>query len=116
MSEPQKKMHDCAWGSSADTQLALVVISTCEKAFFPKLSALGREHYRDEMRLCAYEYSKTEGTISMSAAALCQVDVATRFAGNPDFAEQPIARASFDWVRQRPHLRSRLVLIGDWET
>jgi uncharacterized protein len=91
-----KKMHDCAWGSSADTELAPIVISTCEKTFFPKLSALGKEHYGDEMQLCAYEYSKAEGTISMSAAALCQVDVATKFAGNPDLAEQPIARASFD--------------------
>lgn len=92
-----KRMHDCAWGSSADTQLAPIVISKCEKTFFPKLSSVGKEHYADEMQLCAYEYSKAEGTISMSAAALCQLDVATEFAGNANnIAEQPIERASFD--------------------
>jgi uncharacterized protein len=91
-----KRMHDCAWGSSADTQLAPIVISKCENTFFTKLSAVGKEHYEEEMQLCAYEYSKAEGTISMSAAALCQLDVATEFAGNPKFAEQPMARASFE--------------------
>jgi uncharacterized protein len=91
-----KKMHDCAWGSSADTQLAPIVISTCEKTFFPKLPATGKAHYEDEMQLCAYEFAKAQGTISMSAAALCQLDVATKFAANPEIAEQPIARASFE--------------------
>lgn len=90
-----KKMHDCAWGSSADTQLAPIVISKCEKTFLPKLSVAGKKHYADEMQLCAYEYAKAQGTISMSAAALCQLDVATKIAANPVIAEQPIARASF---------------------
>jgi len=91
-----KKIHNCAWGSSADTQLAPIVISKCEKTFFPKLSAVAKEHYEDEMQLCAYEFAKAQGTISMSAAALCQLDVATKFAAHSEIAEQPIARASFE--------------------
>lgn len=91
-----RKMHDCAWGSSADAQLAPIVISKCEKTFFPTLSKAGKEYYENEMQLCANEFAKAQGTISISAAALCQLDVATRFAADPKIAEQPIARASFD--------------------
>ena len=91
-----KKMHDCAWGSSADTQLVPIVISKCEKTFLPGLSVTGKEHYADEMQLCAYEFAKAQGTISMSAAAFCQLDVATKIAANPEIAEHPIARASFE--------------------
>jgi uncharacterized protein len=91
-----QRMHDCAWGSSADTQLAPIVISKCEKTFFSKLSAAGKERYEDEMQLCAYEYSKAQGTISMSAAALCQLDIATTFAADPSIAERPLAHVGVD--------------------
>lgn len=63
------KMRDCAWGSSADTQLAPIVIEKCEKTFLPKLSPAAQKRYADEMQLCAYEYARQEGTIYMSAAA-----------------------------------------------
>jgi uncharacterized protein len=90
------KMRDCAWGSSADTQLAPIVIAKCEKTFFRSLSPAAQKRYEDEMQLCAYEYARQEGTMYMSAAALCQVDVATHFATDPAAARQPVARASFN--------------------
>jgi len=94
--EAVAKMHDCAWGSSADTELAPIVISKCKKTFFDKLSPSAQERYGQEMQLCAYEYARQQGTMYMSAAALCQVDVAAHFAADPAAAGQPAARASFD--------------------
>jgi uncharacterized protein len=90
------KMRDCAWGSSADTQLAPIVIEKCEKTFLPKLSPAAQKRYADEMQLCAYEYARQEGTIYMSAAALCQFDVSARFAGDPAAVIKGSLRASFD--------------------
>lgn len=91
-----KKMHDCAWGSSADTQLAPIAITKCEKTFFKRLSPAAQKHYAEEMQLCAYEYAGQEGTLYMSAAALCQMDVAARFAADLAAANIPAPRASFD--------------------
>jgi uncharacterized protein len=90
------KMRDCAWGSSADTQLAPIVIAKCEKAFLGNLSPTAQKRYADEMQLCAYEYARQEGTMYMSAAALCQVGVAAHFAADPVAAGQHPLRASFD--------------------
>lgn len=98
------KIRDSAFGSSADTQLAPIVITKCEKTFFDKLSPAAKKHYGEEMQLCAYEYAQQEGTMYMSAAALCQVDVAARFATDPALANQPPARASFDCGRARTPL------------
>ncbi|HEX6497355.1 MAG TPA: lysozyme inhibitor LprI family protein [Acidobacteriaceae bacterium] len=91
-----KKLHDCQWGSSADTQFAPIVVAKCEKMFLDKLSQAAMDRYADEMQLCAYEYARQEGTISMSAAAMCQVDVAADFAANPAVANQSAQRASFN--------------------
>jgi len=90
------KLHACAWGSSADTQFASLVVEKCEKTFFDKLSPTGRERYEEEMQLCAYEFARQQGTMYMSAAALCQADVAADFSANPDKASRPLSRASFD--------------------
>lgn len=90
------RIHDCAWGSSADTELAPIVVEKCERTFFDKLSRSAQKYYGDQMQLCAYEYSRQQGTMYMSAAALCQVDVAAHFAADPSAANQPEPRASFD--------------------
>jgi uncharacterized protein len=90
------KLRRCAWGSSADTQFAPVVISKCEKTFLPKLSPSAEDRYVEEMQLCAYEESRADGTLSMSEAALCQVDIAAGYASHPEkFKDQPL-RASFN--------------------
>lgn len=90
------RINDCAWGSSADTGLAPIVITKCEKRFLEKLSPSAKEHYAEEMQLCAYEFARQEGTLYMSAAALCQVDVAAHFATDPTAASQATERAGFD--------------------
>jgi len=90
------KMHECAWGSSADTRLAPIVVAKCEKVFLRKLSPKALRGYAEEMQLCAYEYSQQQGTMYMSAAALCQVDVAVGFAADPAAASKLAGRASFD--------------------
>jgi uncharacterized protein len=91
-----KKLNDCRWGSSADTQFAPIVIEKCEKTFLNKLSPTAEKHYADQMQLCAYRYARQEGSLSMSEAAMCQVDVAAKLAASPAAADQPEARASFD--------------------
>jgi len=101
-------MRNCAWGSSADSQLAPIAIGKCEKSFFDKLSEKGKERYGQEMQLCAYEFAKQEGTMYISAAALCQVDVAARFASNPAEAEEAVARASFDCGTAKTPLESAI--------
>jgi uncharacterized protein len=102
------KMHECAWGSSADTQLAPIVITKCERTFLDKLSAVAQKSYADEMQLCAYEYAGQEGTMYMSAAALCQVDVAAHYAADPVAASKLAARASFDCARARTPLEKAI--------
>lgn len=96
------------WGSSADTQFGAIVVEKCEKQFFPKLSAAGKAHYEEEMQLCAYEYARADGTLAMSEAAMCQVDVAARFAANPTLAATPLPRASFDCARAQSPLEKAI--------
>jgi uncharacterized protein len=90
------KFNDCRWGSSADTQFAPIVIGKCEQTFFRKLSSAGKTRYATEMQLCAYEYSRQTGTLYMSEAASCQVDVASAYAAKPALANSVEPRASFD--------------------
>jgi uncharacterized protein len=90
------KLHECEWGSSADSEFAPIVVAKCEKEFFNGLSAMGKQRYGSEMQLCAYEYAKAGGTLAISEAAMCQVDVAAEFAANPALGNQPEPRASFD--------------------
>lgn len=105
------KLHECAWGSSADTQLAPIVVRKCEKMFFDRMPPAAQKRYADEMQLCAYEYARQEGTMYMSAAAMCQVDVAARFAANPAAASQSAARASFDC--DKAHTPLELAICSD---
>lgn len=95
------KLHDCQWGSSADTQLAPIVIQKCQKEFLGKLSPAGRANYDHEQHLCAYEYAQQEGTLFISERVVCEADVAAEFATHPERAAQPIPRASFDCDRAR---------------
>lgn len=99
-----KTLHRCAWGSSADTQFAPVVIAKCEKTFFGKLSGGEKTNYAEQMQLCAYEFARQQGTMYISAAALCQADVAARYAADPALAHASGARASFDCTNARTPL------------
>jgi uncharacterized protein len=89
-------LHNCAWGSSADTQFAPIAVTKCEKDFLAKLPKPAEDRYIEEMQLCAYGESRAEGTMSMSEAAICQADVAYDFATHPDKAYDRPLRASFN--------------------
>jgi len=97
-------LHECRWGSSADAQFAPIVIDKCEKTFVPKLTRTERLRYREERGLCAYEFAKQEGTISISEDYVCQADIAAKFAANPGLAKTPSPRASFDCSRAATRL------------
>lgn len=93
------KMHACAWGSSADASLAPIPITKCEKQFLTQLSDQAKQSYYQEMQLCAYESSRAEGTMAISEAALCQVDVAADFAAHTPDSDRAVRRASFDCAK-----------------
>ncbi|MDT3378782.1 lysozyme inhibitor LprI family protein [Labrys neptuniae] len=88
-------LRECRWGSSADTSFSAIVVSICEKEFYPQLSKADQIDYGDRMQLCAYRYASQQGTLYMSMAATCQSEVAARFA-DPNTAREPLGRASFN--------------------
>jgi hypothetical protein len=102
------KLHDCAWGSSADTRLAGIVIAKCEETFLGNLSSAAKNRYSEETELCAYEFARQTGTLYISAAALCQADVAVHFAGYPQSANRPSPRASFDCGKAQTALETAI--------
>ena len=89
------KLHRCEWGSSVDARFAGVVISKCEKTFLARLPRPAKERYTEEMQLCAYRESRAEGTIHISEAAMCEVDVAADYAVHPQKAQDQPMPASF---------------------
>ncbi len=89
-------LHACAWGSSADTTFAPIAVEKCEKVFLKKLPLPAEERYMEEMQLCPYGESRQDGTMAMSAAAICQADVAEDFADHPAKWQSKPLRASFD--------------------
>ncbi|MGA8085736.1 MAG: lysozyme inhibitor LprI family protein [Terracidiphilus sp.] len=101
-------LSKCAWGSSADVGFASIVLDKCEKTLLPKLTAAGKQRYQRERELCAYEYSGQEGTLYLSAEAMCGVYVALRFEEKPSLAEEPAPRASFDCGRASTSLEKAI--------
>lgn len=92
-------MDQCWWGSSADANFSPILVEKCEREFFSKLSPAGMENYVTAMQLCAYEYARQEGTISISEAAMCQAGVAEQFAANPTSGDHAPSKASFDCAK-----------------
>ncbi len=95
----QQMLAECAWGSSADSAFGAIVAAKCEAEFLPKLGDQARRDYADRMQLCAYRYSRQQGTLYISAAALCQAEVAASYAANPALANTPLSAASFDCAK-----------------
>lgn len=89
-------MDQCWWGSSADTGFSSILVGKCESEFFSKLSPAAMENYVTSMQLCAYEYARQQGTLSISEAAMCQAWVAERFAADPASGDHAPPKASFD--------------------
>lgn len=100
--------NDCRWGSSADSAFGATTVARCEKEFYKKLTTAQQNNYADGMQLCAYEYARQLGTISISEAASCQVDLAASIAADPHVADKPIPRASFDCERAQSPLEKAI--------
>jgi len=101
-------MDQCWWGSSADTEFSSILVEKCEREFFSKLSPAAMENYVTEMQLCAYEYARQEGTISISEAAMCQAGVAERFAADPVSGDHAPFKASFDCAKAQTVLEQAI--------
>lgn len=101
-------ISECAWGSSADVGFAAVVAKTCEGEFLAKLTGPARDNYAAELGLCGYEQQRQQGTMYLSAAALCRAGVAARFADNPSLADRPLPAASFDCAKARTPLEKTI--------
>lgn len=100
--------NDCRWGSSADAGFGATAVAQCEKEFYKRLTTAEKNNYADEMQLCAYEYARQQGTIAISGAATCQVNVAASIAANPHLADEPVAPASFDCRRAQSLLEKAI--------
>jgi hypothetical protein len=70
----------CTWGSSMDVQLGQPVIEKCEAEFKAKLSKPQRGAYQRGQDRCRRKYAKRSGTLYISMAMSCAVDVAATFA------------------------------------
>ena len=102
--DAEKQYNDCRWGSSADVGFGGIVIDRCERDFLSKLSIEQKKHYTEEMHLCGYEYARQQGTLSISDAATCAVDVSARYSADPKLADVPAPRASFDCGKAQTRL------------
>lgn len=105
------RLRQCAWGSSADASFAPPVVARCEKDFLARLPRAARLDYGRQMQRCTYRYARNDGTMYISAAALCQVDVAAAFSKDPKAALKP-GRASFDCTKASTPLE-RLICADD---
>ncbi|MGI4853510.1 MAG: hypothetical protein ACRYF4_05600 [Janthinobacterium lividum] len=94
--ESAKLLRNCAWGSSADSMFAGIVIPKCEATFRSSLSSAEAKRYTQEMRSCSLRYEKQQGTMSISAAALCATDVAASYSSDAARRREKLRKASFD--------------------
>jgi hypothetical protein len=69
----------CAFGSSADVQIAGAAIEVCKRDFARNKDDTA---LHDKLaKRCATKYEKMQGTIYISYAVFCQLDVAKLFSG-----------------------------------
>lgn len=104
-------LDKCMWGSSADTGFSAIAVEKCENEFLAKLSPAGRERYMQQMQLCSYRYARAEGTMSISAAAMCQMQIAEEFALHPAKNNHKAEQASFDCNKAQSPLEK--AICGD---
>src|SRR4051812_30127714 len=91
-----KQYMDCRWGSSTDGWRGTFVREKCEPRFLPKLAAEQKKIYNDKIQFCAQQYEFAEGTLAISEASTCAIDVIFDFATDPAKASKPLPFASFD--------------------
>lgn len=89
-------MGNCAWGSSADAGSSNIVVEKCEATFLKQLSPAAKTRYVQEAEICWKTEELHMGTMYISFAALCAVDVAKEYATNPARRADAPLQASFD--------------------
>lgn len=89
-------MKGCSWGSSADSGFAGIVVKKCEATFLNQLSPAAKKRYSLEMQMCWKTEELQTGTMYISFAALCQVDVVQGYATTPTRRADVPLQASFD--------------------
>ncbi|QPF91852.1 hypothetical protein [Bradyrhizobium commune] len=74
-----KVFKDCELTASGDVELGAAVEKKCEADFRPGLSAVQRQSYQREMRVCDGKYRNKSGTMYLSFTAFCRAEVAQRY-------------------------------------
>lgn len=70
----------CSWGSSMDVQFGQPVIEKCEAEFAGRLSKKDNRAYDRAQKRCTAKYAHREGTLYLSFAMSCAVNVAKDYA------------------------------------
>ena len=69
----------CAWGSSADVQIAGAAGDICAKDFKGKLNAEDKRMYLALIKKCQTKYAHSQGTMAVGATAFCEESVGKLF-------------------------------------
>ncbi len=77
--EASNLAESCAMGSSMDVATAGAAMDVCEIDFGTKLKMSEKKTYSSLLRKCNSKYEKMQGTMYMSAAAFCRLDVSQLF-------------------------------------
>lgn len=70
----------CAFGTTADVQLAQKVINKCEARFSRRISKQRYRAYRAALARCTARYGRMQGSMYQSLAAICRAEAAARTA------------------------------------
>ena len=70
----------CHYNAGGDIELAGIVTERCEKTFLSTLKPDRERAYKRARQACARKYMNKEGTMYASAQAICEAEVAVRFA------------------------------------
>jgi 3-hydroxymyristoyl/3-hydroxydecanoyl-(acyl carrier protein) dehydratase len=69
----------CAWGSSADVQIAGAAGDICANTFRRKLTPADKTAYLTLINKCRSKYAHIQGTIYISARAFCEESIGKLF-------------------------------------
>jgi hypothetical protein len=75
-----KLFEACAFGASGDIDLGDAVEKKCEADFLPRLTALKKSAYENQLGRCNYKYRNKQGTMWRSATAFCRAEISQRYA------------------------------------
>lgn len=77
--DADKIATQCAWGSSADVQIAGAANDVCANAFPGRLTAAHQRAYPTLIDACKTKYAEMQGSMDLSAEAFCEESVGKLF-------------------------------------